>query len=236
MRNAVVAGLVLLLMACSNILHLPKGTSDEEFTARAPTSPREAPLYLAEIPEIPADEMPEPPQGADFSLLDETLEIGEAEELELIVGIPDPPLDYTFPAFSEPDLLPAEPGLDQGEGEALWDPSLPGKDGDSSIAMVEPYFQDQDPSREEGVDGEPEFDIPIIINKKVERFITYYQTRGRRVFRRWLRRSKRYIPLMKKLLREEGLPEDLVIIPMPIPGGRPWVSGSSGTTRASGMA
>jgi membrane-bound lytic murein transglycosylase D len=57
-----------------------------------------------------------------------------------------------------------------------------------------------------------EFDIPIVINSKVEQFIQYFQTKARKVFTLWLARSEKYIPFMRDLLRENGLPEDLVYL------------------------
>ncbi len=57
---------------------------------------------------------------------------------------------------------------------------------------------------------EPDFDIPIVINEKVEWFIQCFQTTKRDKFVTWLARSGRYIPVMRKLLKEHGLPEDLV--------------------------
>jgi membrane-bound lytic murein transglycosylase D len=54
------------------------------------------------------------------------------------------------------------------------------------------------------------FDIPIVINDQVESFIKYFQTTHRKPFALWLQRSGRYIPMMKELLRANGLPEDLV--------------------------
>lgn len=60
----------------------------------------------------------------------------------------------------------------------------------------------------------PESDIPLTLNKKVEYFVNYFQTRGRSVFARWLSRSERYIPMMKQILKKEGLPEDLVYLAM----------------------
>ncbi|GAB4300486.1 MAG: lytic transglycosylase domain-containing protein [Desulfuromonadia bacterium] len=60
----------------------------------------------------------------------------------------------------------------------------------------------------------PESDIPLTLNDKVAYFITYFQTRGRGAFSRWLSRSERYIPMMKEILRKEGLPEDLVYLAM----------------------
>jgi len=60
----------------------------------------------------------------------------------------------------------------------------------------------------------PESDIPLTLNSKVEYFITYFQTSGREAFARWLSRSERYIPMMKRVLRNEKLPEDLVYLAM----------------------
>jgi len=60
----------------------------------------------------------------------------------------------------------------------------------------------------------PESDIPLTLNRKVEYFVDYFQNRGRGVFARWLSRSERYIPMMKQVLKKEGLPEDLVYLAM----------------------
>jgi peptidoglycan lytic transglycosylase D len=60
----------------------------------------------------------------------------------------------------------------------------------------------------------PESDIPLTLNSRVEYFIRFFQTRGRGAFSRWLSRSERYIPMMKEVLRKEGLPEDLVYLAM----------------------
>ncbi len=67
-----------------------------------------------------------------------------------------------------------------------------------------------------------EFDIPIVINAKVEQFIQYFQTRGRKVFSNWLARSERYIPFMRSLLKESGLPEDLVYLALIESGFNPY--------------
>lgn len=58
------------------------------------------------------------------------------------------------------------------------------------------------------------FDIPIVVNQRVEAFIKYFQGPGRAVFGRYLQRSRRYIPMMRNVLREHGLPEDLVYLAM----------------------
>jgi len=60
----------------------------------------------------------------------------------------------------------------------------------------------------------PQADIPLALNSKVEYFLNYFQTRGRQSFSRWLSRSSRYIPMMKEVLKHEGMPEDLVFVAM----------------------
>jgi membrane-bound lytic murein transglycosylase D len=60
----------------------------------------------------------------------------------------------------------------------------------------------------------PLSDIPLALNSKVEYFLYYFQTSGRASFSRWLSRSSRYIPMMKEILKREGMPEDLVYVAM----------------------
>ncbi len=64
---------------------------------------------------------------------------------------------------------------------------------------------------------EPEekaFHIPLIFNESVESQIEYFTTRGRVIFQSWLNRSARYLPIMKKIFRDNNLPEDLVYVAM----------------------
>ena len=56
------------------------------------------------------------------------------------------------------------------------------------------------------------YDIPIVINSRVEYFIDYFQTRVPKRFKVWLSRSGRYLPMMRAILKEHGLPEDLVYL------------------------
>jgi len=60
----------------------------------------------------------------------------------------------------------------------------------------------------------PLSDIPLALNSKVEYFLYYFQTSGRPSFSRWLSRSSRYLPMMKEILKREGMPEDLVYVAM----------------------
>ncbi len=60
----------------------------------------------------------------------------------------------------------------------------------------------------------PSFDIPVVRNAQVEQWLSYFQGRGRKWFHLWLERSGRYIPMMRKILKEHELPEDLVYLAM----------------------
>lgn len=54
--------------------------------------------------------------------------------------------------------------------------------------------------------------IPVEINPLVEKWIAYFQGKGRPHMERYLSRSTRYSKLMKRILRQNGLPEDLIYI------------------------
>jgi membrane-bound lytic murein transglycosylase D len=56
--------------------------------------------------------------------------------------------------------------------------------------------------------------IDVEINLEVEKWIEYFQGRGRGYFERYLERSTRYVPVMKKILKDNGVPEDLIYIAM----------------------
>lgn len=51
-------------------------------------------------------------------------------------------------------------------------------------------------------------------NDRVEKWISYFQTTGRERMEIYLSRSHRYIPMMKEVLREYRLPEELVYVAM----------------------
>jgi membrane-bound lytic murein transglycosylase D len=56
--------------------------------------------------------------------------------------------------------------------------------------------------------------IPLVMNYAVERNIAFFQQKGKEHFEHWLQLSGRYFPVMKKIFRAEGLPEELVFLSM----------------------
>lgn len=56
--------------------------------------------------------------------------------------------------------------------------------------------------------------IPLIRNKRVEGVIKYWQGKGRKPFTGYLSRAGNYIPMITQILREQGLPDELVYLAM----------------------
>ncbi|MBI3754098.1 MAG: transglycosylase SLT domain-containing protein [Deltaproteobacteria bacterium] len=87
-------------------------------------------------------------------------------------------------------------------------------------------------SDDENEDGEIAYDVPVVVNDKVEFFIRYFQTTGRRHFEKWLARSKKYLPMLKDIFRQNDLPEDLAYLPLIESGFNP---NAKSRARAVGM-
>jgi membrane-bound lytic murein transglycosylase D len=78
-------------------------------------------------------------------------------------------------------------------------------DSDSAMSFV---------TIDDVIEDEQKLEIPLILNKKVENAIQYFQKRGRRVFTKWLQRTGRYQDLILPILNEEGVPEELFYLAM----------------------
>lgn len=68
------------------------------------------------------------------------------------------------------------------------------------------------------------FDIPVTYNRKVQRWIKFFQTKGKTSFTIWLERSSKYLPQIRKTLRSYDLPEDLAYIAMIESGFSPFAT------------
>ncbi len=56
--------------------------------------------------------------------------------------------------------------------------------------------------------------IPLVRNKAVDQYIRYFQTKGKKQFQTWLERLPEYGELIKNILRENELPEEIVYLAM----------------------
>ncbi|MBP6941121.1 MAG: LysM peptidoglycan-binding domain-containing protein [Syntrophorhabdaceae bacterium] len=75
------------------------------------------------------------------------------------------------------------------------------------------------------------FDIPIVFNDAVKYNIQWFTGEKRKVFGNWLKRAKQYVPVIKEILRKNGMPEDLVYLAMIESGFNPK---AYSTAKASG--
>ncbi|MFQ5779686.1 MAG: transglycosylase SLT domain-containing protein, partial [Nitrospiria bacterium] len=140
-------------------------------------------------------------------------------------------------AAAEPPLLPASPVLELIMSDQTGMP-LAERALDALIEEIEPSKKETDrasqtpleeleeieeESRDSGFlfdleinhptpSPEVTYDIPIVENKSVERYIVLFQTRLRDHFEKWLIRSGRYVPMMREILQTHGLPKDLVYL------------------------
>jgi membrane-bound lytic murein transglycosylase D len=131
------------------------------------------------------------------------------------------PLQESPASYWEKSSSPIPPGREKLAVETL---AETGREESNDNIYMEFLVSDQRAN-------EFDFDIPIVINARVEQFIECFQTTARERFVTWLARSPRYIPLMKNLFKAHGLPEDLVYIAFIESGFDPYAYSRS---RASG--
>ncbi len=58
------------------------------------------------------------------------------------------------------------------------------------------------------------FSVPLVINGFVQMYIDYFVGKGRHHMEKWLFRSGKYFPTMKRIFAEEGVPEELIYLSM----------------------
>lgn len=56
--------------------------------------------------------------------------------------------------------------------------------------------------------------VPLVINGHVENNISFFRGKGRKHFEHWLYKGGLYFPMMSKIFREEGIPEELMHLSM----------------------
>ena len=88
---------------------------------------------------------------------------------------------------------------------------------DGLVAAAPTASPDEFDKAKKEIDAVPaglSFDIPIVVNEQVLHAVAFYQFRIPLGFASALQRSGRYLDLMRGILREEGLPQDLVYVAM----------------------
>ena len=88
----------------------------------------------------------------------------------------------------------------------------------NDVGSVKVEYLTQDDEDDITILLEPEqfqdFDIPIVFNDAVKYYIQWFSTEKRKVFGNWLKRSRHYVPIIREILKDQGMPEDLVYLAM----------------------
>src|ERR1700690_912790 len=74
----------------------------------------------------------------------------------------------------------------------------------------------------------PRSDLPLMMTDQVAGFINYFSTRGRGTLERALARSGRYEDMIRRTLREEGVPQDLIYLAQAESGFHPLAVSRAG--------
>ena len=71
-------------------------------------------------------------------------------------------------------------------------------------------------------------DLPLMLTDPVASYINYFSTRGRGVLERGLVRSGRYVDMIHRVLKEEGVPQDLIYLAQAESGFHPLALSRAG--------
>ena len=145
------------------------------------------------------------------------------------------------PEYSQPQ--PIEPASCDGQTPALVFVSAEpaGKEGaeeeQEEAASLHPEMQIPQGEAEDvtflteleqsGLPQDDSSTLPVVSNERVEAFIELFEGPQKQWMERGLRRSGRYAQRMKQILREEGLPEDLVYLALIESGFNPYAYSSA---------
>ncbi len=135
------------------------------------------------------------------------------ELLESLVS-PDEFLSRPRPQRNYDVLLAKMPTLELDEAESLDSP--PELTPIDELADLNLFTIEVDPHLKELISGDllqTRYDIPVVLNNQVLRFLNHYQTRWRDIMERGLKRAGRYVDLFREIFKREGLPQDLVYVP-----------------------
>ncbi|MFP4212538.1 MAG: LysM peptidoglycan-binding domain-containing protein [Desulfohalobiaceae bacterium] len=88
------------------------------------------------------------------------------------------------------------------------------------------------PSQRKALRTEPEisFELDLRETKVVGQYIQHYTQKNQEMFQRWVKRAERYLPYIRKVFTEHGLPQDLIFLPFAESGFDPKASSRSGAS------
>jgi peptidoglycan lytic transglycosylase D len=131
-----------------------------------------------------------------------------------LAAVPEPPAPPRPPSagLAEAPLPPDERGEEVAEAE-----ETPGLDIESLLAetgAVERLGERRNDATVQVPPGLPVPTYPVVVNAPVEALIDHFVARDRERFGMWISRSGRYLPMIQRIFRERGLPEELAYTAM----------------------
>ncbi|HEY7139212.1 MAG TPA: transglycosylase SLT domain-containing protein [Methylomirabilota bacterium] len=133
---------------------------------------------------------------------------------------------YRLAAVPEPPTPPRPPTLaPPADSVAALDEAVDEPEPDGGLAVeIRPAFPTEaaadevDERRSDPIvrvpPGLPVPSYPVVVNAPVEALIDYFVAKDRERFGMWISRSGRYLPMIQRILRERGLPEELAYTAM----------------------
>jgi membrane-bound lytic murein transglycosylase D len=139
---------------------------------------------------------------SSIQLLSSVPEVVALDGLRLKLVEQTAALKAALSTVSEDGEGPAEDGEDESGAEA-------------APALVDPAEAPEIESPGIGLGPAPEqdlgdFDVPIVINDKVRAYLEFFQSRKWEIINRGFQRAGRYLPMMREIFKEQGLPLDLI--------------------------
>jgi membrane-bound lytic murein transglycosylase D len=181
-------------------------------------SPAEDPPAIAAAHKLAAEQFY---QGKSLALAGESDCAREAfrDALETfrIASRPGNPSDLAFASELYDSIALYRPAIEAGARAAEAE-RPPAEDPRDSLVATAPLPSPDEVEKAKTEVGSASsgtgFDIPIVVNDAVLRAVAFYQFRTPMAFAAALKRSGRYLDLMRGVLKEEGVPQDLVYVAM----------------------
>jgi membrane-bound lytic murein transglycosylase D len=138
---------------------------------------------------------------------------------------PYPPSLFTW---LSPPANPSRGSAETPTAEpALPDPDEPTQEAPALLEPEDVETLDKESTEEAEALPEPDtdrYEFPIVFNDKVRMFVQSFHTKKWGVVSRSFERARRYLPMMRQVFREKGLPEELINLAFIESAVNPWAT------------
>jgi membrane-bound lytic murein transglycosylase D len=168
---------------------------------------------------------PSSPSGAQTSNQTASVDANATQDLPLLIKPLNTKMDF--------GIAHLERDINQEFTQPLEDEVWPAEELLLTMPHEEPSAEERpkEPEAATALDG-IDFEIEIQDTTIMRDFVDYYTRRHRKTFSNWLERAERYLPHIREVFRERGLPRDLIFLPFAESGFNPWAYSRAG---AAGM-